>query len=129
MACGVSLSRSIKDALDVEIALARGGWTDAHSHVGQTHMAAVGVGVGVDGNGANAEFAAGGNDAAGDFAAVGDEDGLEQGAHGFCGTQAAGRFSRKAVRPSRASGSERMLAMRWAVSSISSAVTGWFATA
>ena len=45
--------------------------------VGSTHMQRIGIGVGIDRDGANAELAAGVHDAAGDLAAVGDQDLVE----------------------------------------------------
>ena len=63
----------------IEIALARRGGTDADRLVGKAHVQRVAVGLGVDGDGAQAQPARGADDAAGDFAAVGNQDALEHG--------------------------------------------------
>ena len=67
-----------EEGRDVEIGVGRRGGAEAHGSVSGAHVGAVGVGVGVDGHGADAQPAAGANDAAGDFAAVGDEDRVDQ---------------------------------------------------
>jgi len=66
-----------EDGRDVEVGVGRRGGADAHSGVGGADVGAVGVGVGVDGHGADAQPAAGADDATGDFAAVGDKDSLK----------------------------------------------------
>lgn len=65
------------DLVDVEVGLARLGGAEAHGGVGGSHVGGVGVGVGVDGDGADAQALGGADDAEGDLAAVGDEDGVE----------------------------------------------------
>ena len=62
------------DHIGQQITLAAGRRANAHRLVGQRHMARVFVGIGIHGNGGNAHLAGGGNDAAGDFASVGDQD-------------------------------------------------------
>ena len=54
-----------------------GGGADAHGLVGEAHVERARVGLGVDGDGLDAELAAGAQDAQRDLAAVGDEDLLE----------------------------------------------------
>jgi hypothetical protein len=68
------------DRRHVQIALG-GGWrADADGFVGQTHVFEFAVHRGMHGDGADAEFPAGAQDAQGDFAAVGDDDLFEHGA-------------------------------------------------
>ena len=55
----------------------RGGRPDPDGGVGLAHVRRLGVGVAVDGDRADAEAPQGADDAAGDLAAVGDEDGVE----------------------------------------------------
>src|ERR1051325_1805116 len=68
------------------------------------------------GYGAYAQAPRGAHHAAGDLAAVGDQD--------FGEHQDALRFSRKAAMPSRPSGETRISAMRFAVSAASTSSTG-----
>src|SRR3546814_6653978 len=68
------LLRDFDDPFDAQIAFARSCRADAIRFVGKPHMARTGVGFGIDGDGANAEPAAGLDDAAGDFAAIGNQD-------------------------------------------------------
>ena len=77
---GARRPRGLDDARDVEIALAYGGRPDEHRLVGAAHVGRVAVGLRVDGDGADAEATAGAEDAAGDLAAVGDQDFGEHGA-------------------------------------------------
>ena len=63
--------------IGVEIACRRVCRSDAYRLIGFMSVVGVGVGVGVDGDAANAEARAGARDAAGDFAPVGDQDGIE----------------------------------------------------
>src|SRR5262249_9652050 len=62
------------DGVDLEIAVARRRRPDAHRLVRLAHMERVGVRVGVDRDGLDAEPLAGADDAARDLAAIGDED-------------------------------------------------------
>ena len=62
------------DLVHHQVGLARRRRADVHRFVGQLDMARVAVGVGVDGDGGNAHLLRGLDDAAGDFAAVGDEN-------------------------------------------------------
>ena len=57
-----------------EVALGDRRGTDVHSLVGEGAVAGVGVGVGIDRDGGDPHPAGGVDDAAGDLAAVGDED-------------------------------------------------------
>ena len=57
-----------------EVAFARRGRADQHGLVGEARVARVGVGFGEHGDGAHAHAARRLDHAAGDFAAVGDED-------------------------------------------------------
>ena len=63
--------------VDREITLARGRGADAIGFVGQAHVQRSAVDVAVDRHGANAQFAAGAQDAHGDLTAIGDQDLLE----------------------------------------------------
>jgi len=67
------------DRIAAQIAFRGGGPTDMHRAVGHGHMAGTRVGVGMDGHGFHAHPAAGVDDAAGDFATVGDQDTAEHG--------------------------------------------------
>ena len=64
----------VKDGGDVEIGAGRRGRAKTHGGIGLFHVSAAGVGVGIDSHGAQAQLVAGADDAAGDLAAVGDED-------------------------------------------------------
>ena len=66
------------DRRDVEVALRRAARADAHRLVGEAHVERARVGLGVHGDGADAELAARADDAQRDLAAVRDEDLLEQ---------------------------------------------------
>src|SRR5262245_42659886 len=80
-ACG------LEDALDVEVALARRGWTDRNGLVGLAHVRPGGVRLGVHGDGADPSGARGPEDAARDLSAVGDEDALDHARAGWlCST-------------------------------------------
>ncbi len=61
----------------VQIGLARRRRADQHRLVRLAHMQGVGVGLGIDGDGAQAHATGGAEDAAGDLAAIGDQDGFE----------------------------------------------------
>ena len=76
---GLRASRlhGLDDAVDDQVALRRGRRADGHGLVGLAHVQGVGVGLGVDGDGGDAETPAGADDAAGDLAAVGDQDLVE----------------------------------------------------
>ena len=73
---GVGLGGGVEQGGDVEVAVGGGCGADGDGGVGFAGVECVAVGVGVDGDGADAEFSAGAGDARGDFAAVGDQDGL-----------------------------------------------------
>src|SRR5690606_14081347 len=63
-----------QDRGNVEIAVARGVRPDADALVGEAHVHGIGVRERVDGNGLDAQFLAGAQDAQGDFAAIGDQN-------------------------------------------------------
>jgi hypothetical protein len=71
---GVGDLRGADDGRDVQVAVAGGGRADADRFVGEQDMLEIAIGLGVDGDGLDAEFAAGALDAQRDLAAVGDED-------------------------------------------------------
>ncbi len=75
---GAGVAAGLDDGLDLQVALGRGGGADPHGDVGFAHVAGAGVGVAVDGHRTDAQGAQGADHAAGDLAAVGDEDGAEQ---------------------------------------------------
>ena len=66
--------RGGKDLVGAQVAVGGRGRADMHGLVGFADMFRGGVGVGIDGNRADSEGAAGGHDATGDFAAIGDEE-------------------------------------------------------
>ena len=76
---GAGVAAGLDDGLDFEVALGGGGGADPHRDVGFAHVPGAGVGVAVDGDRTDAQGAQGPDDAAGDLAAVGDEDGAEHG--------------------------------------------------
>src|SRR6185295_16224631 len=67
-------TRRLDDAFAAQVAVFRRGAADVHRLVAGLHVLGIGVGVGVHGDRADAELARGGGNAAGDFAAVGDQD-------------------------------------------------------
>ena len=89
-ACGLA---GVDDLLRHEIAFAAGGRADTDRLVGQFNVARVAVSLGIHRDGGNAHAARGLDDAAGDFAAVGDQD---LGEHGYLRVQ--GSFSALAQR-------------------------------
>src|SRR5690606_7444505 len=64
-------------ARDAQVRFARVRRSDADVIVGEAHVQGFAVGLGVDGDRLDAEFAAGADDAQGNLAAIGDEDTLE----------------------------------------------------
>jgi hypothetical protein len=68
------LARRVEDAVGAQIALGGGGGADAHRLVGHGDMLRRRVGVGIDRHGPHPEPSRGGDDAAGDFAAIGDQE-------------------------------------------------------
>ena len=76
---GAGIARGLQDGVGAQVAGARLGAADVHRDVAGGDVAGVGVGVGIDGDGADAQAAGGGGDAAGDFAAVGNQQGIEHG--------------------------------------------------
>ena len=73
------LAGDLDQALDVEIALARRRRPDRIGLVAGAHMQRLGIGLGIDRDGAHAEPLRGAGDAHGDLAAIRDEDGGEHG--------------------------------------------------
>jgi hypothetical protein len=71
------LTAGIDDLVDQQIRLRGRRRADGDGLLGHLHVQAVPVGVGVDGDGLDAELARALDDAAGDLAAVGDQDLLE----------------------------------------------------
>ena len=69
--------RCREDVIDAQIAVLRCPTADRHRLVAGEHMARAGVGLGIDGDGLHAKAARGRGDAAGDLAAVGNQDLLE----------------------------------------------------
>jgi hypothetical protein len=66
--------RSVEDHVAAQITLGRARTADMHGFVGLDHVLRVRVGIGIDGDGGDAESTAAANHATGDFAAVGDQD-------------------------------------------------------
>ncbi len=66
------------DGGHVQIAARALGRADADGLVGEAHVGAVAVGLGIDGDGLDSQFLAGADDANGNFAPVGDEDLLKR---------------------------------------------------
>ena len=65
------------DGVDHEVGLRRRRRPDAHRLVGHPHVQRVGVGIGVHGHGADAHGPGGLDDATRDFAAIGNQNGVE----------------------------------------------------
>ena len=65
------------DRVDVEVAVVRGRRSDAHGDVGEPDVPRAGIRVAVDGDRADAHRSKRADDAAGDLAAIGDQDALE----------------------------------------------------
>jgi hypothetical protein len=66
--------RRTDDRRDVQVAVGAARRADAHVLVGEPDVQRVLVGLGVDGDGLDAQLAAGHDDSQGDFATVGDEN-------------------------------------------------------
>lgn len=73
-----AVAAGLDDGLDLEVALGGGRGADPDGDVGLPHVAGAGVGVGIDGHRTDAQGAQGSDHAAGDLAAVGDQDGAEK---------------------------------------------------
>ena len=71
---GACLFASGDDFFGLQVAVAAGRGANVYRLVGQRHMAGFFVGIRVNGNRLDAHFFGCGNDAASDFAAVGDQD-------------------------------------------------------
>ena len=87
------LSRGGDDGLGEQVTLFHRRRTQPHGLIGEGDMGRPGVGIRVDGDGGNAEALAGSENAAGDFAAVGDQDLLQHEADASIGrpTEKPGR--------------------------------------
>jgi len=68
----------IDDFCRVQIAFPRRGRADRKGFIGHFHMQRTGIGIGINRHGGDPHVAAGMNNAAGDFAAVGDQDFLNR---------------------------------------------------
>ena len=66
---GAGALAGIDDLVGNEVGLAGGGRAEQDCFVGEADMAGVGIGFGIDGDGADAHAAGGLDDAAGDFPA------------------------------------------------------------
>ena len=71
---GARIDRRRDDAVVAQIAFADRCGADMDCLVGHLDMQRAGIGVGIDGDGGDAHAPRGADDAAGDLAAVGDED-------------------------------------------------------
>src|SRR3546814_27186 len=74
---GAGRLRGSDDLLADQITLTRRRRPDMHGLIGLAHMQRLGVGVRIDRDGPDTHLARGADDAAGDFAAVGDEEGVD----------------------------------------------------
>ena len=68
---------SRQDRGNVEIAVFRSWWPDAHALIRKAHVHGVGVGSGMYGNRGDAEFLAGAQHPQRDLTAIGDQDLIE----------------------------------------------------
>src|SRR5215467_10502978 len=80
---GARPARGVEHSVDVEVALARRRGPDQDGFVGLARVGPVCVGLGVNRDGADAEGAAGAEDAAGDLSPVGDENAFEHAQAGW----------------------------------------------
>ena len=71
---GAGRERRLDDPLDPQVALRGGRRPDRHRLVGHAHVQRLGIGLGVDRDRRDAQPPAGADHAAGDLAAVGDQD-------------------------------------------------------
>ena len=78
------------DLVDREVGIARSGTADMHGLVGEFHMHRVTVGIGIDGDRTDAHALGGSDDATGDLAAIGDEEGGEHSGGGPVGIRGPG---------------------------------------
>ena len=74
---------AVMSGVHLQVALDRRRRPDADGLVGEGHVPRLGVGLGVHGDGRDAELAAGADDAHGDLAPVGDEDLVEHRAEAY----------------------------------------------
>src|SRR5690606_37793727 len=74
----------VEDGRYVEVGVGRGRGADADGRVGFLHVQAPGLGIGIDGHGANTHAPAGADDATGNLAAVGDEERITRGDRQSC---------------------------------------------
>jgi hypothetical protein len=76
---GAGAPGGVEDFVGDQIGFAGSGRAEQHGFVGEADMAGVGIGLGIDGDRADAHAAGGLDHPAGDFAAVGDKDLVEHG--------------------------------------------------
>jgi len=94
---GSARARRLEECGDVEIAVARRGRAQTPRLISLTHVSGVRVGIRIDRDGADVHAPCGAEDAAGDLAAVGDQETLDHARAGAtCGTRqsAAARAGR-----------------------------------
>ena len=70
---GAAAAGDVDQAIYAQVAFARCGGADAPGFIGEGHMQRVGIGIGINRDGGNAHATGGADDAAGDFAAIGDQ--------------------------------------------------------
>ena len=115
--------RGLEDDVAAQITFLRARAADVHGFIAGGDMRGLRVGVGVHRDGADAQSPRGARDAAGDLAAVRDQQLGEHGSY-FFGAQEGARFSRNAAMPSRPSGDTRASAMHFAVAASSTSSMG-----
>ena len=113
---GARLFGNLQHPAGVQIALSGRCWPQMPGLIGQTGVHGVGVGIGVEGDGVNAEAFRRLDDTHGNFAAIGNQQALNLSVMGHVsslkrGRQAGGRLSKKACIPSWASSPTRTRAM------------------
>src|SRR5882757_2281143 len=109
---GLDLQCGSHDRPGIEVAFARGGAADVASKIGQLHMLGVPVGIGEYGDRFDSQALAATDDAARDFAAVGDQQSLDDSHQPL---QSGVCFAKKQQIPSCASGVSQVSASSLAV--------------
>ncbi len=108
---GAGVPRHLQYGIDIEIGVGGTAFAQGHGFIRFQHMGQFGIVFRVDGHGGNLLLATGANNAAGNFAAVGNQYLVDH-----CASRHQGsRFSRKALRPSRPSSADRNSAISSAV--------------
>ena len=118
---GARVARGLDDRCGVQVGLARGRRPDGARLVGEPHVQRAAIGLRVHGDRVHAEPAAGPDHAAGDLAAIRDQQPLDLHSSRI---QPGLRRSRKAVSPSRASAPARTRAIQRVVSVIMDSSAG-----